>query len=457
MRNSIAMIWGTRRITWEQMDAYCANAVGQLKTFGFKEGDRVAICAPTSPEYIIVLFSLWRMGVVVCPVNSKLPAAGIASYLSQIHAVLFLTTSQIKSTHHGISTRTLILNEIVNFDARNGFHKEYQSWQPKEEQEVTIIATSGSSGQPKPAVHTWGSHYYNALGAQELIPLTQDDKWLLCLPLYHVAGIAVLVRVLVAGAAIVLGVEDDISETILKRQVTHVSLVSTQMLRLLARDQGVAALKSVKYILLGGGAIPSTITEAAHSLGLNIYSSYGLTEMSSQVATGKAGGCIKTLRFRELMIGDKGQILVKGPALFKGYIQSGKTVLPLTPQGWFDTGDLGAVDADGCLRVLGRRDNMFISGGENIHPEEIEKVILSMNGILQAMVVPREDAEFGARPVAFIEYAHDVQLRVDEIVRYLQDRLPSFKIPVVFFPWPSDLIDRGIKISRKDLQHRVKE
>ncbi len=454
MNSDYAIIWGTRKIAWSQMDVYCANASGQLKTIGLKAGDRVAICAPTSPEYIIVVLSLWRMGVVVCPVNPKLPAQSISAYLSQIHAVLFLTSAQIKSTHHGIPQRTLILNEIVNFDARHGFNYEIKAWQPYEAQEVTVIATSGSSGQPKAVVHTWGNHYYNALGSQDVIPLTATDRWLLCLPLFHVAGIAIVVRAMIAKAAIVIPVEDDLFETIIKRSVTHASLVATQVFRLMSNEQGVQALKSLKYLLIGGSAISVNLIEQAQALQLNAFTSYGLTEMSSQVATGKIGQGAKVLKYRDLKIGDNNAILVKGTTLFKGYIQAGRVNLPTNTDGYFDTGDQGVLN-DGILTVLGRRDNMFISGGENIHPEEIEKVLLSIKGITQAMVVPKEDREYGQRPVAFLDYAKDANIRVDEIVRLLQEHLPSFKIPGTFFPWPVDLIEKGIKISRKDLQRKV--
>lgn len=455
MSNDTAIIWGTRKITWQQMDVYAANAIGQIKTFGLKSGDRVGICAATTPEYLIVIFSLWRMGVVVCPINPKWPSQSISAYLAQCHAALFLTSAQVKLTHPGISVRTLILNEIVNFDARHGFNKEIKSWQPQENQELTVIATSGSTGGPKAVVHTWGNHYYNALGSCEIIPLVPGDRWLLCLPLFHVAGIAILVRSFIAKAAIVIPVEDELAETITKRQLTHASLVATQMFRLLSAPQGIAALKGLKYILLGGSAIAECILEQSKVHQLNVFVSYGLTEMASQVATGKLGQGVKVLNYRELHIDTQGQILLKGSTLFKGYIQAGRLQKPLTLDGYFETGDLGSLDQQGFLTILGRKDHMFISGGENIHPEEIEKVLLSIPGIVQAMVVPKADREFGARPVAFLDYDKNASLRIDDIVQRLQNHLPSFKIPSTFFPWPHDVIEKGIKISRKALLSKV--
>ena len=110
---------------------------------------------------------------------------------------------------------------------------------------------------------------------------------------------------------------------------------------------------------------------------------------------------------------------------------------------------MGCLDKDGNLTVTGRRDSMFISGGENIHPEEIEKALLSINGIEQAMVVPREDREFGQRPIAFVKFEGE-PLAEEYIIRCLQADLPRFKIPIAFFPWPQNLITQGVKISRQE-------
>ena len=152
------------------------------------------------------------------------------------------------------------------------------------------------------------------------------------------------------------------------------------------------------------------LIEQSVKSGLNIYLSYGLTEMSSQVATGKVieahKACVKVLPYRQISIASEGEILVRGEVLFKGYITGSRLPLPIRENDfWFPTGDIGQLDQEGCLTVTGRRDNMFISGGENIHPEEIEKELLSIQGIQEAIVVPQEDKLFGQRPVAFIKFA----------------------------------------------------
>ena len=236
-------------------------------------------------------------------------------------------------------------------------------------------------------------------------------------------------------------------------KVTHVSLVATQLHRLLSLKENHDRLRSLKCILLGGSAIPRALIEQSCDLGLNIYLSYGLTEMSSQVATGKVTrghqSCVKVLPYRQLGISSEGEILVRGEVLFKGYIAGGKLNLPLTKDGWFASGDVGQLDKEGSLSVTGRRDNMFISGGENIHPEEIEKALLSIRGITEAVVVPKEDKEFGHRPIAFIK-CEGGMLSQEYLVKCLEADLPRFKIPMAFYPWPQDLISQGVKISRQE-------
>jgi O-succinylbenzoic acid--CoA ligase len=137
-----------------------------------------------------------------------------------------------------------------------------------------------------------------------------------------------------------------------------------------------------------------------------------------------------------------------------GYVEGTQLRQPFDADGWYATSDLGQIDGDGYLHVQGRKDNMFISGGENIQPEEIEAVLLQLPGIEQAMVVPVPDAEFGVRPAAFVK-AQNVS--EEQIVTFLRQRLPRFKIPRAFFPWPDQLAVQGIKVSRKQMQQLALE
>ncbi len=308
---------------------------------------------------------------------------------------------------------------------------------------ATALFTSGSTGAPKIAVHTLDNHWSNAEGSNRNIPIGPGDRWLVSLPLYHVGGIGILFRCLLAGATAVLPPEGtrEIASCIARYNITHVSLVHTQLRQLLDSPDSVR----VKAILLGGSAIPSDLILRGQHLPL--YRSYGLTEMSSQVTTTAAGAphsSGRLLAHRELRF-VQDEIHVRGRPLFAGYWRDGRIEPTLTADGWFATGDLGHLDQNGCLHITGRRDNLFISGGENIQPEEVEAAILQLPGVEQAVVVPIPDTIYGHRPIAYIQTA-DGSL---PDLSVLEQHLPRFKLPVRVYSLQAD--PSGLKPSRKAL------
>ena len=172
----------------------------------------------------------------------------------------------------------------------------------------------------------------------------------------------------------------------------------------------------------------------------NILPTYGMTEMSSQIVTNH-----QIHPYAEMKIAEDREILVRGPVLFQGYYEKGKIDLPLK-DGWFQTKDLGCWD-DGLFKIIGRKDNLFISGGENIQPEEIEEVIRRICGLHDAVVVPIPDQEFGARPAVFLKQL----VPLEELQEMLKAHLPKFKIPIKCFELP----ETGFKPQRKTLADMV--
>ena len=206
------------------------------------------------------------------------------------------------------------------------------------------------------------------------------------------------------------------------------------------------------------------MVKAVQEAGVRLLTTYGMTEMSSQVCTGEpvfsdtgvTSGAV--LPYRKVSITSDSEILVAGEPLCLGYYQDG-TVLSVTDeQGWYHSGDLGEWAGD-QIRILGRKDNMFISGGENIHPEELEQALLACDGVAQAVVVAVQNREYGQRPVAFVEMKHG---DVNEIFtkRLLEGRIAGFKIPDRIVPMPKELpaefsgqkLFTGIKPNRSLLQ-----
>jgi len=320
-------------------------------------------------------------------------------------------------------------------------------------QSFSLIHTSGSTGDPKAALHTVGNHVVSAKGLIERFPLGPGDRWLLNLPLYHVGGLAVVLRCALAGATMALP-EPGMStaEAFQALRPTHASLVSTQLIRLMGEGVELAPLR---LVLLGGSAFPPRVLDAAAARGLSVVMGYGMTEMTSTITSSllpvdrnalATSGTV--LPGRELRISNTGEIEVRGPTLFAGYVEGDTLRRPVDADGWFATGDRGEMDAAGRLRVHGRIGNGFVSGGENIQPETIEAALAALPEVADAVVVSVSDAEFGARPVAFVRAVEDRQPDADELATALRATLPGFMVPIAFLPWTGPL---GLKPDRQAL------
>ncbi|MDO8580670.1 MAG: o-succinylbenzoate--CoA ligase [Candidatus Omnitrophota bacterium] len=452
-----AVIGADKTISYADLNHTVWVVTKNLQNLGVAPGNRVAIISPNNIDYIITLLALWRLGAVACPLSTRLPEEAIRDYVQRINASLLITSTNLIFESDRIAVAKLHINEIMQ---RNPFEiqeSEVRSLIFSYDQPATILFTSGSMGEPKATLHTFGNHLFSAKGASENIPVKPDDHWLLTLPLYHIGGLSILFRVLLGqGTLIILYPGDPIDQTIEKYNITHISLVATQLHRLLHSEAPVPALKKLKAIVLGGSHIPAQLVRKSFELGLPVFFSYGLTEMSSQVATSPMPlAKPRVLSFREIKIAHDKEILVKGECLFHGYVEGLGLELPVDHEGWFATGDLGFLTGDGELNVTGRKDNLFISGGENIQPEEIERHLSQLEDIEQAIIVPIHHEEFGYRPVAFIKENSSKRLNHSLLYNHLLAHLPKFKIPEKFYRWPSSLADTEMKVSRDRLRQLV--
>lgn len=310
---------------------------------------------------------------------------------------------------------------------------------------ATFLYTSGTSAFPKIAMLSFDNYYYSAEGSNQACQLDHKHRWLLSLPLFHVGGIAILFRCIQRKATVVISAMP-LLDAILHHKITHLSLVPTQLYRLLQEDKKkiYACSKQLKVILLGGAPIPESLYQQALLHELPVFKTYGLTEMCSQVYMEPFPGI---LPHREVMIAEDGEILVRGKTLFLGYAECARQ------EGWFATKDLGFFTKEGHLQIIGRKDNQFISGGENIQPEEIERALLDLPGITEAVVVPISDEEFGMRPFAFIT-TENSRNNFNSIQQQLKERLPSFKIPQKFALLPDQ---ESFKRSRLALTQLAKK
>ncbi|MFO8004979.1 AMP-binding protein [Thioalkalivibrio sp.] len=400
-----------------------ARALARLAT----PGTWVVLRATPSVDGLIEFLALLRAGLPVLPVNPAQPEATLRVLMTRNRIERLLEAPDAPVPDPGDVGPRL---------------REAQTLEFADDAPCTGILTSGSTGEPKVAVHSYRNHVLSATGSAAVMPLAPGDRYLLSLPWFHVAGIAILFRCLLAGAALVLGGRAEDPHFLRAMRISHVSMVEVQLRRLLARY---APLPALQGVLLGGGPVGPTILAAARQRGLPVWTTYGLTEMSSQVITQGADGRGHLLPYRECRIAEDGEILVRGDTLFLGYLEDGGLTRPVDGAGWFHTRDLGYWDGI-TFEWHGRSDHQFISGGENVQPERIEAVLRRHPAIAQAVVVPRADAEFGQRPVAFLDAVGEIQQ--DALRSWLRQHLSPWELPVAIHPLPRS---EGMKIRRADL------
>jgi len=502
-----ALLEGNRRTDFATLDRQVTALVAALQGQGVSEGQRLLLISEEKGLILRLLLAALRLGACVIPVNPRVPAAQLARQLRHSRAHWLLDPAQALPVAARASDAVAMVNRSLldrslldrSMAAAPSVATQAGEIAVAPQRPLSGVFTSGSSGNPKLALHSYANHYHSAAGSRALIPLGPGDRWALTLPLYHIGGLAILFRCLLAGACVQLPAPQQELAALLCPTAgavpapSHLSAVTTQLLRLQA--QGVAlAAGGLRTLLLGGSGFSQPLLDWLAPQPVRVLISYGLTELSSQVMTGPvnpAGRLAQLLPGRELRLGADGEVLLRGPTLFLGYLletaveataettaerepapdstpvpetgvgADGEPELwrPLDGDGWFHSRDRGQLDPEGGLRILGRLDNQFISGGENIQPEEIEGLIARYPGVAEAYVVPVADAEYGQRPLAFVAWAAGAAGEGADgagLQRWLRDQLPGFKVPRAVRELPADA-RQGLKVSRARLRALVKE
>ncbi|WP_394129385.1 o-succinylbenzoate--CoA ligase [Shewanella maritima] len=438
-------------LSYQTLSQQVSLCQSQLRLAGISKGDIIACIAPNSIEMVKLYWACVDLGCLFFPISPRFSDQKIDQLLQRFEVKF--AYSNDKQLISSLASQSITWIDQQRHQSK-GFENDNPALEVDPSTPQNIILTSGSTGQPKAAVHCLNNHIYSAQGSQYMVSLLSRDSWLLSLPLFHIGGLAILNRCALIGATVVL--RDDkqsLAQQLLRQKITHVSLVPTQANSLLSESP--RALCQLKALLLGGGMIEQQLVNALSRLNVATYTSYGMTEMSSQITTSTAnhlGFHGKALPHRELSL-RQGVIWVKGPCLFLGYLDNGVINLPVDNQGWFCTKDKGELNQNGELAIVGRVDNMFICGGENIQPEEIEAVLLQHSNVKQAIVFAMPDAKFDKLPAAIVDYV-DTSLTAqtnEQLSQSVIDKLARFKRPRQFFAWPQGLEAQGLKVSRKQV------
>ncbi len=456
-----------RVIDYRELASRVSETERGLGALGVGSGDVVAVLLENGLAFAEILHAVAQRGATLLPLNVRLTPRELAFQLGEsgarvlIHGSGRLADLAAKSAALIDASRTLDRIEVNSEQtpalaaacstdaARIETPAERASIDPT--RALVLVYTSGTTGSPKGALLSQRNLFWSAIGSAMHLGVVPEDRWLVCMPLFHVGGFSILLRSMLYGSAAILheGFDPDaVNRALDEDGVTLVSWVPTMLERVLAARGGRRAPRSLRCVLLGGGPAPRELLDRARSLGFPIAATYGLTEASSQVATqpptlaesaGVSG--MRPLLGTELNTVDEdgksvrgrpGEILVRGPTVMDGYWNRAEETAQALRGGWLHTGDIGVLDSTGALEVLDRRCDLIISGGENIYPTEIEMVLLQHPAVIEAAVAGRADAAYGRRPIAWLVAAPGQRLDPAEIRRFCVDRLAGYKIPVAF-------------------------
>jgi O-succinylbenzoic acid--CoA ligase len=452
-----ALVTDSATLTYSALDGRACDLAGRVAALGVRPGDRVALLAGTGIPAATAVHALPKIGAVLVPLHARLAPEEIAWQVADCGARALLygaahheAAGRVAREHPGV--RRAALGEPLSGDApiETLDPRPLPPLTPAPDGLHTIVYTSGTTGRPKGARLTRENHRASAAASARWLGHGRDDRWLCCLPLHHVGGLAILLRAVLDGSAVVLqdGFDADrVLAALARERVTHVSLVSLMLRRLFEADPGARAdLTALRGVLLGGGPLPEDLIAESLARGVPVAPTYGLTECASQVATlppgdlgarrGTVGRALPGLALRivredgrEARCGEAGEIAVAGPVITPGYWERPEESAAALRDGWFHTGDLGRLDPEGFLTVIDRKAEMILSGGENVYPAEVERVLLSHPDVLEAAVYGRPDPRWGETVAAAVVLRPGAPADAAKIVDHCRTGLAGYKLP----------------------------
>lgn len=452
--------------TYEQLHAMSERKAKQLAALGVQEESRVAIYASSTPAIIIMMAACMQLRCEMVLLNLRLSKVEVAYQMEDaaVEAVLVEDALKAHLPHTEVAVHTFTAIEKTA-PKQVVFQKEWH-----EEQTVTIMYTSGTTGFPKGVRQTVNNHVAVATASLYNTGLVEEDSWICTVPLFHISGFSMFVKCLLHGVRLDLYRKFDehaVCDQLIEGSAVRMSVVAVTLERILCELEKRNARVSPKFLtmLAGGGPVPESYLKRAIDCGIQISQTYGMTETSSQIVTlasedalRKIGSAGKPLFFNQLRIEgttqpcEIGEICIKSDQVTPGYVGrfEGKSS---TIDGWLHTGDLGYVDEEGYLFVVDRRSDLIISGGENIYPAEIENVLAAHDGIQEVGVCGVSSDEWGQVPVAFIVPKETIDC--DEVRSFCEARLARYKVPKHFYVVQSLPRNGSNKLMRRKLNEFI--
>ena len=396
------------------------------------QASRIAILSDNSVMMAIYVLATMVVHKELLLLNVHLKPKEIENQLAQLDVTTVL---------HSVERREQLPNSIstIVFESLEHILSDEEvddtfDWTFEDRDIAAIMNTSATTGQFKSVPLRWGQIRAHVQASKEVLGKTEQDNWLMVLPLFHVSGLSILLRSLYNGTAVTILPKYDEAQVLKLIESENINMMSLVPTILTQLEPSISHHK-LRVILLGGEFIPMALIDACEKKSLPIYKTYGMTETFSQSVTfsvldypHKRDSVGKPLPGMQVRI-DKpdvdgvGEIHLTGPMVMTGYIDK----KPI--DGDLNTDDIGYVDEDGFVYILNRRKDLIISGGENIYPKELEDLVYTLPSVKECAVVPVPDPKWGQVPALFVAFHDGESMTADEILSFMTKSLAKYKVP----------------------------
>ena len=483
----VLFFYGREYLSSEALERY-RSVAAYLTERGIKPGDVVAVDLLNRPELLFIVFGSWLAGATVSPINVHLKSDEISYQLIDSGAKIIFAEASYKDRILTAVEKSghKVLDVILDFDSpvnSSEYHDVfYGKWAEIHDvpnpEDLFIIYTSGTTGKPKGAVLTSENVYREAIQLQHAVNIQGSDRMIIVLPLFHVNNLMFSISVILKGGSIVILRKFDVNEffdQVKRYEPTMFSGVPTvyRMLTDAFSPENREMLKSLSVGICGAAPMPvKWFQDFENAYGINIVEGYGMTEgtvastINPRYGTRKIGSIgipfsgqdvrIFSDDDEELLPGEIGEIVIRGPNVMKGYLNRESDSVETLRNGWLHTGDLGYMDNDGYFYIIDRKKDMIIRGGENVYPKEVENVISNIPDISETAVVGKPDSVYGEEVVAFVVRKNQ-HLDENRIFEFCRKNMAWFKCPkeIIFV---EELPKNSVgKVQKSELRKMLRE
>jgi fatty-acyl-CoA synthase len=480
-----ALVYEDQSVTYAELDRHVSRAAHALRALGVNHGDRVAYLDLNHPRFFVTMFAAARLGAIFVPLNFRLTAPELSFIVNDagvhtlVHDEMFAPV--IDQIRDEIGVRNLVCTvprdgvrgweEVLHDQRDSGLDSQVAT-----DEVAVIMYTSGTTGRPKGAMLTHGNFLWNDINALLGYDTLADDRTLVVAPLFHIGGLNVTpLTAFLKGATVVLERSFDptrVLELIPRHRITTMFGVPAMFLFMSQHPAfPTADLSSVRSFICGGAPVPEALIRLYGDRGITFAQGYGLTETAPFASIvpvdraldkiGSAGvppfftdvACVDD-RDQPVPAGERGEVVVRGPNVMKGYWNRPEATAEVMRNGWFHTGDVGVMDDEGYLYIVDRKKDMIISGGENVYPAEVEDAIYKHPDVAEVAVIGMADQRWGETVCAIVVARPGTAPTERDIVDFVQDKLARYKQPrtVVF----TDVLPRNPagKVLKFELRER---